>query len=41
MKYELPLFGPSHESALKELLIDIGKEDHKVSGIVSKYIYVI
>lgn len=33
-KYDLPELSPANESALKGLIIDIGKEDHKVKEIV-------
>lgn len=37
-KHDLPQLGAANESALKDLLMDIGREDHKVRGIVSEYL---
>ncbi|XP_048519698.1 T-complex protein 11-like protein 1 isoform X3 [Dendroctonus ponderosae] len=37
-KYDLPQLGAAKESALKDLLMDIGREGHKVRGIVRQRI---
>lgn len=35
-KYELPIMYQATEANIREQIIDIGMEDHKVKGIVSK-----
>ncbi|XP_050307825.1 T-complex protein 11-like protein 1 isoform X2 [Anthonomus grandis grandis] len=37
-KYDIHAIGPNNESALKELIINIGNEEHKVRGIVKQRI---
>lgn len=36
-KYELPIMYQATEANIRQQIIDIGAEDHKVKGIVSEY----